>query len=406
MAEREIEIAPDKIRVALFGSFYRGYCVLQELLHGWVSDQIEIVGVATDDPKQTFVGSGKRAWQYSHEPFEETMVEEMAMANSIDTYTGRVKTSEFLQRFTQAWQPDICLMATFGQRVDEPLFSSPRLGFYNFHPCYGDKWPSYPGPNPFKEMLEDGKDSCVVAMHHVNERFDDGELVAFSDRVYFPLKATVIDLHKLTSPIAGKFAASQLEKIIEADLAESEIANIIYENPSKLELSDLTRIANAIGGVAHDGEYQLEMHFTVPNGTGSLIKYGDRDIPVLRTSTFDQFERSEKLRGMAIVLNERRGRVAFVSPDYPDPNRIMDPRVGLTISTTAISRTEGITYYDQQPRHEIRDWGIRKAASIATHRELAAMIQVDLMTRQFAAEKGIDLWTSELRQFIINEPGH
>ena len=52
-----------KVRVAVFGSFYRGYYVLNELLMGDIADQVEVVGVATDDPASTFISADKRVWQ-------------------------------------------------------------------------------------------------------------------------------------------------------------------------------------------------------------------------------------------------------------------------------------------------------------------------------------------------------
>jgi methionyl-tRNA formyltransferase len=55
-----------KVRIVMLGSFYRGYYLLNELLFGEISQFIEIVGVATDDPKNTFISADKRVWQYPH----------------------------------------------------------------------------------------------------------------------------------------------------------------------------------------------------------------------------------------------------------------------------------------------------------------------------------------------------
>ena len=52
------------IRVALFGSYYRGYQVLDELLSGPLSAHVTVVGVATDNPDNTFISRAKRVWQY------------------------------------------------------------------------------------------------------------------------------------------------------------------------------------------------------------------------------------------------------------------------------------------------------------------------------------------------------
>lgn len=88
-----------RIRVAVFGSFYRGYYVLDELLHGPLNDLFSVVGVATDDVTQSFISAGVRVWQYPHRPWEETMVERHAQAHGVPVYKGRVKHDPFYQVF-------------------------------------------------------------------------------------------------------------------------------------------------------------------------------------------------------------------------------------------------------------------------------------------------------------------
>lgn len=205
-----------KTRVVVFGSFYRGFCVLKALLSNRINHRISVVGVATDRPSETFVSPHRRVWQYPHAEYEETMVRRAAEEACLPVYDGRVKTSEFYEMYEQEWKPDLCISATFGQQINERLFSLPSLGFYNLHPCLDDVWPSpYAGPNPFLLMKADGRDYAVLAMHKVDEHFDHGELVGYSERVYFPPEATVIDLHKMTSPIAAKFVVQQIFRILD-----------------------------------------------------------------------------------------------------------------------------------------------------------------------------------------------
>lgn len=200
------------MRVVLFGSFYRGFFTLQELLHGPWSSALEVVGVATDNPSQRFVSPGKRVWQYPHAPEEESMVADLARKHAIDVYDGRVKSDEFYDLFENHWQPDICFTATFGQKINERLFSYPLKGFFNLHPCDDHGWPSkYVGGNPFQMLLDDGADYCVVALHRVNEAFDEGELMMFSDRIAIPPAVSVVDLHKITSPMAGLLVRKYLD---------------------------------------------------------------------------------------------------------------------------------------------------------------------------------------------------
>lgn len=200
-----------KMKIALFGSFYRGYYLLNELLYGPLRARIEVVGVATDQPDQAYVSPHKRVWQYPHSVAEENMVAALAQRHGIDVYTGRVKQESFYKQFEENWQPHICLMGTFGQKIDHRLFNFPRLGFYNFHPTDGASWPSrYAGSNPFRQLLDDSASHCVICMHRVNSDFDNGELIRKSEPIAIPPDGSVVDLHKITSPIAALLARQEL----------------------------------------------------------------------------------------------------------------------------------------------------------------------------------------------------
>lgn len=204
-----------EVRIAVFGSFYRGFHVLSELLKGPLAGRVKVVGVATDDVDSGFVSRGRRVWAYPHTPEEEVMVEHLAAEHGIEAYKGRVKTPEFYQLYEEQWRPDVCIAATFGQRIDARLFSRPALGFYNLHPCIDDGWPShYAGPNPFQALLDHGSDHVAIALHAVDDGFDTGQLLALSDKVYIPTGASVVDLHKQTSPVAAKFFVEQLGKML------------------------------------------------------------------------------------------------------------------------------------------------------------------------------------------------
>lgn len=205
----------EKIKIVLFGSFYRGYYMLEELLHGPLNAYFSLVGIATDDVKQTYISRDKRVWQYPHRPDEETMVEEKAKIYSLPVYKGRVKTDTFYDLFENEWQPDLCISATFGQRIDARLFEYPRFGFFNIHPCIGDGWPSkYAGPNPFQALKNDGHNHTTAALHRVDGDMDTGELMAMSPRIAMPPHATVVDMHKITSPVIAKFAVPELMRIV------------------------------------------------------------------------------------------------------------------------------------------------------------------------------------------------
>ena len=147
------------------------------------------------------------------------MVRQCAEAASIDVYQGRRKRRLFMT-FTSRHGAQICAswprLATFGQRIDTRLHQFPRLGFFNLHPCIEDGWPSrYVGGNPFDALRQDGHRHAVLALHHVDDGFDTGALVAYSERVALPDEAGVVDLHRLTAPVAAALITRALGKLFD-----------------------------------------------------------------------------------------------------------------------------------------------------------------------------------------------
>jgi methionyl-tRNA formyltransferase len=203
------------MRVAVFGSFYRGFYVLSELLFGPLFEELKVVGIATDDPCFSFVSPEKRVWQYPHTRCEVTMVGDLGRENGIPVYLGKVKCQSFYDIYENDWRPDLCVMATFGQRIDQRLISFPRLGFCNFHPSDIGIWPSrYAGSNPFLHMFKNGERNCVITLHEVDEKFDNGRRIATSDIIRIPPGVSVVDMHKISSPIAALLLRRELPKLL------------------------------------------------------------------------------------------------------------------------------------------------------------------------------------------------
>ncbi|PRY98899.1 formyl transferase-like protein [Jezberella montanilacus] len=212
------ELINKRVRVAMLGSFYRGFYMLNELLYGDIAEYVEVVGVATDDPKNTFISPDKRVWRYPHTVSEVQMVETLAHQHSIEVYKDRVNSDPFYELFEKQWQPELCLMATFGQRIGKRLIQYPEFGFYNLHPCIDDKWPSkYVGGNPFNALQADGKTYTCVAFHAVDENFDTGPLIKLSGKIAIPPDSSVVDMHKITSYAAAKLAADEVLKLIQSN---------------------------------------------------------------------------------------------------------------------------------------------------------------------------------------------
>jgi methionyl-tRNA formyltransferase len=200
------------LRVGVFGSFQGGMCLLKVLLGEPFLGRVKVVGVATDDPTAPFTHAAVRLWKYPHSLDDEVLVRRFAQGQGIPVWTGRVKSEAFIELFTRQWTPELCLMATFGQKIPSQIFCVPELGFYNFH--HSDlTWPSYPGPDPIAAMLKDGKKEVVITMHEVTDLIDGGRFIARSKR--FPLQVkNAMELHRITWPQMGPFIHDQVERFI------------------------------------------------------------------------------------------------------------------------------------------------------------------------------------------------
>lgn len=204
---------PPRTRVAVFGSFMGGYHVLKELLEGPLADRVEVVGVATDDPTKAFTHPAVRLWKYPHSREDETLVPRYAGGFGLSVFDGRIRTQEFERLFICDWRPALCLMATFGQKIPNSLIQFPSLGFYNFHHS-GDAWPSYPGPDPIRDMIRDGRKHLVLTIHAVTDVIDGGAFVARSQRVEIPPHANAISMHRITWPQIGGFIRESVGRMV------------------------------------------------------------------------------------------------------------------------------------------------------------------------------------------------
>jgi methionyl-tRNA formyltransferase len=206
----------DRTRLSLFGSGYKAFYTLQELVHGELRDRVCVVGVATDDPDKPFCNASRRFWRYHHTETEKRLVRMTAERYSIPTYSERISTDPFVRTFREDWRPDLLLVTAFGQRIPPCIFSAPTIGAWNFHPA-GERWPSYCGGSPYEQMLAEQRDRFFIVMHAIDAQFDHGPLLARSKPIFIPPGASVKDLHKLSAVATARLAAEQVAASLDSE---------------------------------------------------------------------------------------------------------------------------------------------------------------------------------------------
>lgn len=141
--------------------------------------------------------------------------------------------------FLDEWQPHLCLMATFGQKIPNTLINYPRLGFFNFHHS-GDTWPSYPGPDPIAAMVRDGHKHLVLTIHKVTEVIDGGEFVARSPPVLIPEGINTGGMHRITWLQMGPFIRREVGGMLDTtSMAPSSTLMVLQEeSPNYRKMAD------------------------------------------------------------------------------------------------------------------------------------------------------------------------
>jgi methionyl-tRNA formyltransferase len=171
------------LRVVLFGSTLGGMWVLETLkklkqLHG--KEQIQLVGLVTDEARvpHARISVKKRIWHYYEQETRATMVDgiiSMALDQSMEVFTGNIK-SAFFSSLLEKWNPDVIIMACFGQIVPANIFNYPAYGMYNFHPS-DLKNDIGAGPRPFEDTLALNMTHTYVSVLEVTDVIDHGPMV-------------------------------------------------------------------------------------------------------------------------------------------------------------------------------------------------------------------------------------
>jgi methionyl-tRNA formyltransferase len=69
---------------------------------------------------------------------------------------------------------DLGVSYCYSRLITEPLLSTPRLGFVNFHPA---PLPEYKGGDPYTQAVKDKVMKWAVTAHYMNEKYDEGKII-------------------------------------------------------------------------------------------------------------------------------------------------------------------------------------------------------------------------------------
>ncbi len=104
-----------------------------------------------------------------------TPIKETALRLELGIYqTNNIKSDEALAKI-QEWDPDIIVVASYGQIIPEPILIYPTYGCINVHASI---LPEYRGAAPIQRALMAGEDSSGVTIMYMDKGLDTGDILA------------------------------------------------------------------------------------------------------------------------------------------------------------------------------------------------------------------------------------
>lgn len=189
------------LKTVVLASHFPGHQIIR-----WIFDQcpdkFEIIGVFTDDPFNPLSQASKRQiWNFARDPdFMDRygqMVPDLCKELSLSCWRYSIVNGPLFEDLRSKSQPDVGIMALFGQILPNEFIELFSQGIVNFHPC-GLNWPSYGGPTPQREMLLAGERYLRIAAHWVTNQVDEGIPLHFSNPVALPPGLTERELTWIT----------------------------------------------------------------------------------------------------------------------------------------------------------------------------------------------------------------
>ena len=149
------------MRVIFMGTPDFAVGTLEEIIRA--GHKVVLVVTQPDKPK----GRGK-AMQY-------TPVKECALAHGIEVFQPvKVKEPENIE-VLRKYEPDIIIVAAFGQIVPKSILDMPKYGCVNVH---ASLLPKYRGAAPIQWAVINGDEVTGVTIMRMNEGIDTGDMIA------------------------------------------------------------------------------------------------------------------------------------------------------------------------------------------------------------------------------------
>lgn len=159
-------------------------------LKALIAQNHEIIGVVTQPDRPS--GRGKT--------LKPTPVKKIAAYHTLSVYQPeKVRETEFVNTLKQL-NPDVIIVAAFGQLLPQSVLDIPPCGVINLHPSL---LPKYRGAAPIQWALINGEDKTGVTLMLLDAGEDTGDIIC-KERIRIGLEDTAITLHQKLADIGAR----------------------------------------------------------------------------------------------------------------------------------------------------------------------------------------------------------
>lgn len=108
-------------------------------------------------------------------------------------------------------QAEVVFCCSWGDLIREPLLSTPKLGWINFHPSY---LPAYRGPRPIEWQLINGERYGGCTAHFMTKRFDEGPII-LQEKIEIDFKDNGETMRVKCGQVMGHLATQCMKLLID-----------------------------------------------------------------------------------------------------------------------------------------------------------------------------------------------
>lgn len=147
-----------------------------------------------------------------------TPVKELAEMHNIPVYQPvKVREEEFIKTLKEI-NPDIIVVAAFGQILPKQILDMPKYGCINVH---ASLLPKYRGAAPIQWSIIDGEEATGITIMHMDVGLDTGDMI-MKEKVAIDKKETFGTLHDKLAACGGKLLLKALTAIEDGTAAREK----------------------------------------------------------------------------------------------------------------------------------------------------------------------------------------